>query len=310
MKKLIILLISAISIATAPIKAQNCDVLLIPFVQDNIDPLPEESRSYLTTKLTQIITQNGISAGEGVGQFYLAAKFTLLSKDIVSGSPVMITQKVNAALSIVDYFGEKVFASVNIELQATGTNDTKAYINGLRGLNPNNPKIQEFIKSSKEKMLRYYDDNAVNIIKKAQKLADTKEFEEALFYLASIPECCKSYDAALAETRKVYQAYIDYTCQKHLMLARTSWAAAPNYDGANEAGQYLSFIEPDAKCYNEALALYNEIKASVKEDWKYEFKYYDERALERERINAYREVGVAYGKGQQPKTTIITGLLR
>ena len=82
-------------------------------------------------------------------------------------------------------------------------------------------------------------------------------------------------------------------------------AASPNAIGAPQAGVYLAAIEPDAKCYSEAVALYNEIKTNVGEDWKFEFKYYDERSLERERINAYKEVGVAFGKGQQPSTTVI-----
>ena len=293
------------SLVSIPLHAQNCEVLIIPYIRDNIDPLPEETRSYLETKLAQVITQDGIAAGEGFGQFYLISKFTLLSKDIVPGPPMMISQRINVSLSIVDYFGEKVIASTNVELQATGTNENKAYINGIRNLNPANAKIQAFLKAGKEKMLAYYDGNIGNIVKKAQNLAAMKQFEEALFYLASVPECSKGYDLALAEGLKVYKEYIDYTCQRYLMLARTAWAAAPNADGATQAGVYLASIEPDAKCYSEALALYNEIKASVKEDWKYEFKYYDERSLERERINAFREVGVAFGKGQQPSTTIL-----
>ena len=305
MKRIIIFLTCIMSFAITLLRAQNCEIPLIPYVQDVKEPLPDDAHSFLETKLTQIATQNGIGIGTGFGQFYLMSKFTLLSKDIVSGSPMMISQRVNVALSIVDYFGEKVIASTNIELQATGQNESKAFINGIRSLNPANPKIQAFIKTGKEKMLDYYNNNAGNIVKKAQNLAVMKKYEEALFYLASIPECSKGYDMAIAEGKKVYRAYIDYNCQRNLMEARAAWAASPNANGAMLAGDYLVKIEPDANCYTEALSLYNEIKSSVKEDWKFEFKNYDERALERERINAFREVGVAFGKGQQPSTTIL-----
>jgi hypothetical protein len=303
--KIISLLVVAIGFAGTSLFAQNCETQLIPYIQDEIKPLPEETRSYLETKLTQLITQNDISVGAGYGQFYLLSKFTLLSADVVPGSPKIISQRINVSLSIVDYFGKKVIASTNIELQATGTNENKAYINGIRNLNPENPKIQTFIKSGKEKMLAYYDNNISNIVKKAQNLTALKQYEEALFLLSSVPECSKGYDQAISESQKVYTAYIDNQCRKNLIQARAAWAASPNADGAAEARKYLVNIDPEATCHSEATTLLNEIKKAVKDDWDYEFKNYDDRALERERINAFREVGTAYGKGQQPNTIIL-----
>jgi hypothetical protein len=297
-----------LSISHALLNAQECEIPLIPYIRDRIDPLPEETRSYLETKLTQMVTENGISAGAGYGQFYLVSRFTLLTKDIVSGSPTMISQRISMSLSIVDYFGEKVIASTNFEFTATGSNENKSFINGIRSISPANPKIQNFIRSGKEKMLNYYDSNYGTIIKKAQTLAETKQYEEALFHLASIPECSKGYHAAVDESFFIYKTYVDYQCLRNLQQARSIWAASPNASGASAAGAYLVRIEPDAGCYSDAVALYNEIKSSVKEQWDFEFKNYDARALERERINAFREVGIAYGKGQQPSTTILERL--
>jgi len=305
MKYIIILLISVLSFTSVSLCAQNCEIPLIPYIQDRIDPLPSETRSYLETKLTQIVVQNGISVGAGYGQFYLVSKFALLNKDIVSGSPVMISQRLNVSLFLVDCFGEKVIASTNFEIQSVGTNDNKVYINAIRNINPSSADIQAFVKQGKEKMLNYYDTNYGIIIKKAQNLSGMKQYEEALYLLTSVPECSKGYDSAIAACRKIYQTYIDNRCQHSLMQARTAWAASPNADGAAMAGEYLTEIEPDAACYKDALSLYNEIKSSVKEDWKFEFKNYDERALEKQRIEAFKEVGVAWGKGQKPSTTNI-----
>jgi hypothetical protein len=290
------------------LNAQECSISLIPYIGEKIDPLPEETRSYIDSKLTQMITDNGISAGTGYGQFYLVAKFTLLSKDVVSGAPTVISQRINMALSIVDYFDEKVIASTNIEFLATGNNENKAYINGIRSLNPANPKIKSFIKSGEEKILNYYNSNSDAIIRKAGSLAETKRFEEALFHLSTIPECSDGYAAAVDEGFFIYKTYVDYNCVRNLQQARTLWAASPNAAGAAQAGKYLVKIEPDAHCYSEAVELYNEIKSSVKENWDFEFKNYDARALERERINAFREVGAAYGEEQQPSTTVIERL--
>ena len=305
MKRIIILSVVVLSFCQASLNAQNCEVLIIPFIQDRIDPLPEETRSFLETKLTQIITENGISAGDGYGQFYLVSRFALLNKDIVSGAPTMFSLRINVTLTLVDYFGEKSIASTNLELTGVGTNENRAYINAIRNLNPAHSRIQNFIKESKQKMLDYYDGNYNIIIQRALNLANQRRFEEALYHLTSIPECSKGYNAAMAAASDVYMGFINYNCQINLQQARLLWAASPNAQGAAQAGYFLAFIEPGTPCYADALVLYNEIRSSVKEDWKFEFRYYDPRSLTRERINAFREVGVAFGQGQQPSTTII-----
>ena len=77
-----------------------------------------------------------------------------------------------------------------------------------------------------------------------------------------------------------------------------------------EAGEYLSQIYPEASCYPEAENLYNEIKAKVLDDWKFEMKKYQDGVdIEMARISAMRDVGVAYGEHQQPTSTNI-GFLR
>ncbi|MDR3327951.1 MAG: hypothetical protein LBT04_07530 [Prevotellaceae bacterium] len=304
MKRISILIIGVLSLVSTSFYAQNCEIPLIPLVQDGTDPLPVEAKSFLEDKLTQIIVRNGISAGNGYGQFYLLAKISLLSKDIVQGSPVMISQRLNLSLYIVDYSGEKVIAATTMEVQAVGTNETKSCINGIRSINAGNDKLQTFIQEGKEKMLNYYDNNYAVIIKKAQQLASMKHFEEALFNLTSIPECSKGYDAAIAACNSIFQSHIDDLCKRNLMLAKTAWAAEQNAEGARVAGEYLTYIYPDANCYPEAIALYKEIKSRIRENWTFELKQYDDTvSLEKQRINAYREVGVAFGKGQQPTTT-------
>ena len=145
---------------------------------------------------------------------------------------------------------------------------------------------------------------------KARSLAKQKDFEQALFLMQSIPSECDKYVQAVELGNEIYQMYVDYLCDINLAKARTAWAAEQNSYGASAAGEYLSQIYPEAKCYGEAMALYSEIKGKVLDDWKFEMKMYQDGVdLERERINAWRDVGVAYGQGQQPTTTNI-GFLR
>jgi hypothetical protein len=72
----------------------------------------------------------------------------------------------------------------------------------------------------------------------------------------------------------------------------------------------MSYIYPDAKCYGEAQILHKEIKAKVLDDWKFVMKMYQDQVdLESQRISAWRDVGVAFGKNQQPTTYNVNWLV-
>jgi hypothetical protein len=295
----------------------DCELLLTPLVDAQYTQIPPSSQAYLETKLSQMITQNGMGMGVRGGQFCLLAKCDILSKDVIGGAPIVQTQRLSFTLFIADMIDEKIISSTNIEVVSSGSSEAQTYINAIRRLNVRDRNIQEMIRTGKEKIMSFYNTNTDAIIKKAQNLATVNSHEEALFLLMSIPECSPKFDKVVAACAPIYQAYIDRACEQNLMAARACWAASPNANGAARAGAFLSNLEPLAKCYGDALTLYNEMKSSVGEDWKYEFKYYDPRALERERIDlqrdliyAYRDVGVAFGNGQQPITTNILTRLR
>ena len=99
---------------------------------------------------------------------------------------------------------------------------------------------------------------------------------------------------------------LDNECNIYLAAARQAWAAEQNAKGAAAAGEYLMNILPDAGCYDEAMELYREIKGKVLDDWKFEMKKYQDGVdLEKQRIDAMRQVGVAYGNHQPAQTTSI-----
>ena len=168
------------------------------------------------------------------------------------------------------------------------------------------PQVAKFIEDGKQKIIAYYDHEGEALIKKAQFLAKKKEYEEALWIISLIPQQSKHYDAALAAGQEIYQMQLDNECNIYLAAARQAWAAEQNAKGAAAAGEYLMNILPDAGCYDEAMELYREIKGKVLDDWKFEMKKYQDGVdLEKQRIDAMRQVGVAYGNHQPAQTTSI-----
>lgn len=282
----------------------NCEIPLMIMQTNQSEPIPSGALDFLNNKLRQIAITDGMAAGPEFTQFCIVPKISILNKEILPGPPSKFVYNMEMTLYIADSWGEKVFTSASIPLKGVGNNETKAYISAIKGINPNSKEMQAFLKDGKSKIINYYDTQYPTIIKKAQSLASMKQYDEALFYLGSIPECSKGYDKALAASSVVYQQYVDQLCVENLSRAKMAWASQQNRYGAEEAGEYLQYIYPDAKCYGDAMSLYKEIKGKVLDDWKFTMKIYNDAvSLEKQRINAWRDVGVAYGRGQKNNTT-------
>lgn len=103
----------------------------------------------------------------------------------------------------------------------------------------------------------------------------------------------------------IWEKNKNYLCNSNLAKARSIWVAGQDYVAAINAGEYLSKILPDAECYGSAQQLYKEIKAKIGKIWDFEMKQYQTEAdLKKAKIQAFQAIGVAYGKGQQPRVTI------
>jgi hypothetical protein len=83
-----------------------------------------------------------------------------------------------------------------------------------------------------------------------------------------------------------------------LAQARAAWAASPDADGAREAESYLAQIDPASSSYAAAQSLNAEITKTTKKQWEFENvqKYNDQVALEKQRINASKQVAIAWAK--------------
>ena len=98
-------------------------------------------------------------------------------------------------------------------------------------------------------------------------------------------------------------------------MAASIWASNPTSAGAADAGAVLCLIDPDSKCYAETKGLIAKMEAKVQKDeirdWKFmERVWGDNVALEKLRIKAYRDIGVAFGNNQKPTYNNILWVFR
>lgn len=285
--------------------AQDCDIHLMAIEANPDGEMPEAAGEYLFNRLCTAVTGDGISATGQYAQFFIAAKALPLYEQAVTGAPVKTALTLSLNLYIGDYWGEKVFDRMSLEIRGVGESRERAYLNAFRSLNKNNQQVANFLEKGKQRIIAYYDAEYNNIIREAQRESALRNYERALFLLGAVPVCCNGYDAVADELVKTYHEYIDYNCDRLLMQARNAWAVHPDQRGAVEAARILNQLEPDAACYGDAMDLYREIKDKMKDDWNFEMreKYKDSIELRKQTIEAARAVGVAFGEGQQPQTT-------
>lgn len=276
----------------------------------NSEQSPEVSGAdieYLNERLTQLASAEGFVSAPGMTQFAITAKFNKIYQETLAGPPVQTAVRTYLTLYAVDSADKSIYASESFELRGTGTSESRAYINALRQLSPNNKKITGFFASARKKILDYYDNSYPQILAKAKKFAERHDYEAALWYASKIPECSKGYGEASQLQLEYFKKYIDARGLDLYTRANAFWSTSPDAEGAQQAYALLAEIDPDAACYGQALKLMQEMKTELKSDKEFEMrtKYADALDIDRRRLDAAREVGVAYGKGQQPSTTYI-----
>ena len=342
MKKAIILFLTLLSIGVA--RAQENPSLddfgritLNTFLPDEMN-LPRDAKSLLETKLTQVAASKGMGGNSVNPRFIITAAVNILSKDIVSGPPMMIAQNLSITVYIADGIEEKVYSSTTIELKGVGTNENKAFITAFKRINPRHPELENFLHEGKEKIIAFYESQCDFILKEADGLMSQEKYEEAIYNLSLVPEVCKEcYLKCYEKSAEVYQKQIDTQCFSILTKAKGMWSSKATSDNALLIAEVLSEINPNASCATDVNALIQEIgrklRADEKARWDFKMKQYkDKLNLEKERmrvaeeksirddqmrerqssrnfevnklrVDAYREVATEYAKNQPKKVT-------
>jgi hypothetical protein len=279
---------------------------LTSYIPDQIENVPEGAKGVLMNKLNQISSENGISNSEYNSRFIITPTVVVLNKDILASAPPMTSLNLDVTLYIGDGFEGKKYASKTLSVKGVGINENKAYIDAFKNIKPNNPVIQALVNSAKIRIIDYYNSRCEQIIKEAQTLASLNNLDEAIVMLAAIPEeCTDCFNKGIAVIVPIYKNKIDRDCKLKLAQANNLWNANPTYETANTVAQIISSIEPQSACYGDVKDFAKSISKRIlevdKREWNFVFE--KEITIEKDKIKAYRDVGVEYGKGQ-PKSNV------
>lgn len=281
-------------------------IIINTYLPDN-SSIPAEAKKALETKLNQITTINGMGGSTANPRFIITAVLNVTTKDIVPGPPQMIAQNIDVTLFVGDAITNTVFSNTVISIKGVGTNENKALTEAIKTISPKNKEITAFLEEGKNKIISYYTTQCDFIIKDAETLAKQQNFDEAIYKLALVPEVCKECYFKTSElVGNLFQQKIDSDCKVKLAKAKLIWSGQQNQNKAEDIIEILSEVHPNANCFTDVSNFTKQISNKLKSDEKAKVelalkKYNDKIVLEKQQINAFREIAIEYAKNQ-PKT--------
>lgn len=299
----ILLLIITTCLFGQIVKAQSTpDIGKISFsvvMPDNFEKLEVSQLSKIQTKILNIITSNGIGA-TGNNTFVIYPKFTIYESNVVEGGLQNITVvKCELSLFVKQVESNLLFSSVSKTIIGSGKNELSAVTNAISKIDSRDNEYKNFIESTKTKILKYYESKCSNIIMQAENLVKKQNYSQAFGLLMSVPEEVSCYDKVQEKSVEIYKSYQNFQCKS---LAHNINVSIASKDYV-KAISYLGYIDPTTTCYPEVKNMIKKMETQLdeyqKKQLELQMKVYENQVeLEKQRINAVKEIAVSYYQNQ------------
>ena len=285
---------------TAPTLGKMALAVVLPETDDVLDA---GQRSRLEGRLTQMVTRGGLSASGYGTNFALYPVVTVAETGVVEGGMQNLTvTTLEVTLFIKQVDNNLVFATLSKRLKGSGSTLAQSIGSALGQLQPAAPEYEAFVTTGKQKILAYYKSECGRIIQQAEAGARMNKYEQALATLLSVPEETGScYTAAQEKAVALYKAYANQQCAEIMLKAKARLALNKYEEGLT----LLASVDPASKCYAEAKAMATKTETEV--DAVRRTAFNASLSLEKQRINAVRDIAKAYYSNQP--TTIQYNIL-
>lgn len=266
--------------------------VVVPQTQSELD---SKSFHLLATRLENVMGTIGISSSVNDG-IILYPEVNILSKQLVEGGLRNITiVELELSLFVKQVMTQTLFGSCSKVLKGSGRTFSDAVCNAFINIKPQDEVYGNFLKQSKEKIVRYYWDNKDNIINQARKLGTAQQYEEALALLMTYPQNLNGAEDVWKAAVDIYKKYQNQKCSQ-LILQAKGFVTSQDYD---EAISVLSQIDVESSCYSEALNILKQIDKSIRDDQREEKEFINklidqEFDLKTRRIDAIKSVASAF----------------
>lgn len=276
-------------------------IALSVIMPDNVDGLDASQLSKLESKITQIVSASGIAASGYNNSFVIYPKFAIYETNTVEGGMqniIVTTAEISLYIKQVD--NNILFSSISKQVKGSGSNKQTSITNAISKIPNNDVQFKTFIETGKTKIIQYYESKCDDIIAKSDALIKKQEYEQALGLLMTVPEEVSTcYNKVQGKSIEAFKAYQNQQCTKQIQQAKTE-SANKNY---GIALSIIANIDPEANCFKESQSMIKDLEGKVNEEekkaWDFKMKRYNDAvALEKERINAVKEIASAYYKSK------------
>jgi hypothetical protein len=293
MKQLLLLVSLLATLLTARAQAPPAafgKIALAVVMPDNNDLLDPAQLTRLEGKISQLITRSGLSASGYGTNFVVYPVLTVAESGVVEGGMqdiTVTTAELNLYVKQLDT--NLVFASLSKRLKGSGSSKALSLSNAISQIQSTDLDYQRFIDQGKQKILAYYQSTCDDILHRADAHVHMNQFDQALALLLTVPaEATGCFSKAQGKAVAIYKAYADQHCAELLLQAK-GHLAANRYD---EGLTLLSSVDPTSKCFSEAKGLMVKTESEVDVNQRKVFNA--ELSLEKQRINAIRDIAKAY----------------
>lgn len=300
--------------------AQENNFPITPYVDEEDATLSQSSKSILKSRLSQIVMQNGFSAGVKNERFVITAKVIVVDKRLTSSVPALYSLNIDLLICIGDGFEGMKFAQTNLDLKGIGASEERAIIDALKDINLKDGSLVKFVESAKNKIVNYYSNNCDQIISQAALLENQKKYEAAISVLSEVPTTSREcFSKTMPILSSVYKKYIDRDCKVKLNEAENAWGSSTSLEAASSAASILSSIDPETDCYKSAKSLMTRIESTIfkkmneieKKEWELKFqKVKTESEANKELLLFAKQIAMAQTVNQSKATYNIADWFR
>lgn len=236
-------------------------------------------REALHTKLRGWLASKGYVAADINAPIGVLPTFSFgEARTVDAGMKKMTVVDAELVLTLQQRKGNPTFASFSKKFTASGTDANSAKRELLNQIPIKDAGFEAFLKENLPKVTAFYAEHCKDLLAEAEALGTRQEYEQALGLLVNIPTNLPCHQDTKALVKSFYEKKRDLICEFTLLRAQSA-AAKKDYDGAVRA---LQDIDPEAKCFGEAVKYVEELKASVDADYKAELDtikaYYEAKA--------------------------------
>lgn len=261
------------------------------------EQLSMNTAKMLRSKILSAMTAGGVETAE-ISSIVIKPEISFVDRQVVEGGMRNIhTSNIQFHFVCTNLVTGTTFASCMVTMRGEGFSNDDAVKNALSKMSSQDSRLADFIKTAKIKIIDYYQRNLSSVVSRAHAFANIQQYGEGLALLFSCPTAINGYANINKEIVSIYRQYQTQECSNIIQKARAEYANG-NYEAAAE---YLQQIDMTSFCATDAKTLCAKIKQSRDMEAKRAIEAVERRAqreteLEKQRINAARDVAVAYCK--------------